>query len=370
MMNKILMCIAWLSVFLMAGLCGCDNKLGEKIPDDYFDDQNGGLAASYIFKKGDDNYSCFRIPALVKTTNGVLLAFAEARKNSCSDAGDIDMVLKRSEDGGKSWSDMVVLWDEGEHTCGNPAPVVDEQTGDIHLLACLDNDRVFVLSSTDNGVKWSEPREITSTVKKENWTWYATGPVHGIQLKKGTNAGRLVVACDHTGDAHTIYSADHGETWKLGGITEHPVFHPNESTVAELSDGRLMLNMRCSNSNNRRLTSVSDDGGMSWSTPQVNETLIDPVCQGSSYSATSADGVHRLFFANPAHESSRRNMTLRLSTDDGKTFSKSYTVYTEFAAYSDMTLLDDDRMAMLYERGAADANEGIVFEIIPLSNLN
>lgn len=360
----------WLSAVFVAGLFGCDNELGEKIPDDYFDDQNDGLVAPYIFQKGYNDYSCFRIPALVKATDGSLLAFAEARKNDCSDDGDIDMVLKRSEDGGQSWSDMMVLWDDGENTCGNPAPVVDEQTGAIHLLMCLNNDRVFVMSSSDHGVQWSEPKEITSSVKQSGWTWYATGPVHGIQISNGAYAGRLVVACDHTGDAHTIYSDDHGETWKLGGITEHSVYRPNESTVAELSDGRLMLNMRCPNSDNRRLVSISEDGGLSWSTPVVDENLIDPVCQGSLFSAVTASGEHHLFFANPAHESRRRNMTLRLSTDNGTTFSKSYVVYPEFAAYSDMTLIDDGHIAMLYERGASDANEGIAFEIIPLANLN
>ena len=152
-----------------------------------------------LFKAGDSEYACFRIPAIVKTEQGTLLAFAEARKQDCSDTGDIDLVLRRSEDGGKTWGPMRVVWDSGNHVSGNPAPVVDRETGTVWLLATWnlgtdqesriidqtskDTRRIFVRHSTDDGQSWSEAREITSSVKLPSWTWYATGPVHGIQLK-------------------------------------------------------------------------------------------------------------------------------------------------------------------------------------------
>lgn len=347
----------------------CDNELGERIPDDYFNRDKNDLDAPYIFQKGYEGYACYRIPALVKTTEGNLLAFAEARKDDCADDGNIDLVLRRSVDSGETWSDMVVIWDAGDNTAGNPAPVVDEITGDIHLLMCLNNDQVYVTRSADEGISWSEPENITASVKKDNWTWYATGPVHGIQIKKGTHAGRLVIPCDHTGNSHAIYSDDHGTTWKLGGVTSHPVFRPNECTVAELSNGDLLLNMRCPNSDKRRLLSRSSDGGLSWSTPEVHQTLIDPVCQGSMLTFTDTDDRSILLFANPAHETRRRNMTLRVSYDDGQTYPKEQLLYGEFAAYSDMALLDPNNLAMLYERGVSDANEGIAFEVISLDNL-
>ena len=134
-----------------------------------------------IFQKGQDGYACFRIPAIVKSKNGTLLAFAEARKNSCSDTGNIDLVLKRSEDGGKTWSSTITIWDDGDNVCGNPAPVVDQKTGRILLVSCWnlgedhekeiidktskDSRRIYVLYSDNDGKSWSTPKDITSSVK-------------------------------------------------------------------------------------------------------------------------------------------------------------------------------------------------------------
>ena len=156
---------------------------------------------NYIFKSGTEGYNTYRIPSMVTTSSGVVLAFAEGRKNNSSDSGDIDIVLKRSSDGGNSWGDMIVIRDDGFNVCGNPSPVIDERNGKIFLLSTwnrgedteseiinttsIDTRRVFVMSSEDEGLTWSEPTEITQSVKKPNWTWYATGPVHGIQIKKG-----------------------------------------------------------------------------------------------------------------------------------------------------------------------------------------
>ena len=167
----------------------------------------------YLFKSGTEGYQCFRIPAIVTTTEGTLLAFAEGRKKGCSDTGNIDLVMKRSEDNGKTWSNLLVIRDDGENVCGNPAPVVDESTGTIHLLSTWnlgedpekkiiegnskDTRRVFVMESGDDGKSWSSPLEITSSVKQDHWTWYATGPCHGIQLKEGPHRDRLIIPCDH-----------------------------------------------------------------------------------------------------------------------------------------------------------------------------
>ena len=195
---------------------------------------------NYVFKQGMEGYNCFRIPAIVKTTNGTLLAFAEARKKSCSDTGDIDLVLRRSTDGGNNWSKIQVVWDDGLNVCGNPAPVVEEESGTVFLLLTWnlgsdherdiiaqkskDSRRIFVTQSVDEGKSWSKPDQITSTTKQENWTWYATGPVHGIQLAKNRNhKGRLVIPCDHIEAetkhyySHIIYSDDKGKA-ALGDI--------------------------------------------------------------------------------------------------------------------------------------------------------
>src|SRR5262249_44083222 len=150
------------------------------------------------FISGTDGYHTYRIPAIVVTTNETILAFCEGRKNSPNDSGKIDLLLKRSTDGGKSWSAQQIIRSDGENVCGNPAPVVDETTGAIWLLmtwslgtdgereigngTSKDTRRVFVTHSDDHGVTWAKPREITTSVKKPDWRWYATGPANGIQL--------------------------------------------------------------------------------------------------------------------------------------------------------------------------------------------
>ncbi len=207
----------------------------------------------YLFKSGTEGYHTFRIPAIVTTLNGHILAFAEGRKNGGSDTGNIDIVMRKSKDNGKTWSGLKVIWDQGKDVCGNPAPVVDKTTGTIFLLTTWnlgkdheseiihqtskDTRRIFILQSTDDGESWSLPEEITRSVKKENWTWYATGPCQGVQLEKGSNKGRLVIPCDHIEAetnkyySHTIYSDDHGKTWELGGST--PQDQVNECAIAE-----------------------------------------------------------------------------------------------------------------------------------------
>lgn len=339
---------------------------------------------NYLFESGMEGYECFRIPAIVTTTNGTLLAFAEGRKNGCSDTGDIDLVMKRSSDQGQSWSKLMVIWDDGDHVCGNPAPVVDEKTGEIHLLSTWnhgkdreaeiidgrskDSRRVFFLSSDDDGISWSEPKEITRNVKKENWTWYATGPCHGIQLQNEANKGRLIIPCDHIEAgtkryySHVIYSDDHGQSWKLGGST--PRDQVNECTVAELSDGELVLNMRnYDRSQKSRKVSFSDDGGISWSDLQSDPVLIEPICQASML-MVQREKSNQLYFLNPAHEDERRLMTLRASNDGGKSWKSSRVLYDGPAAYSDLSLLADGWLACLYEAGIKSPYQGIVIHLV------
>ena len=338
---------------------------------------------NYLFESGTEGYEYFRIPAIINTTKGTILAFAEGRKNGRSDTGDIDLVMKRSEDNGKTWSELVVIWDDGENVCGNPAPVVDKKTGTIHLLSTWnlgedhereiidktssDTRRVFVMSSSDDGLTWSESKEITGSVKLENWTWYATGPCHGIQLKKGPHKGRLLIPCDHieAGSkkyySHTIYSDDHGKSWVLGGTT--PQDQVNESTVAEMPDGRVMLNMRnYDRSQKSRKVAFSRDGGESWSDISADHTLIEPICQASLLMVIGEDNTHTLLFSNPADQEKRQRMTLRISWDAGSTWTKSLVLHDGPAAYSDLTRLSNGNLGCFYEAGHSNPYEGIVFQ--------
>lgn len=329
-----------------------------------------------VFRSGEDGYHTYRIPAVLVTKKGTLLAFCEGRRNSRSDTGDIDLLLKRSSDGGRTWSSTITVADFGPDTIGNPAPVVDRKTGTIWLLLTSNpgsnhekqilektssgTRTVWVTHSKDDGLTWAKPVEITAAVKKPDWTWYATGPGNGIQLR----SGRMVIACDHNrGGAterysHVIYSDDQGATWKLGGSAGPQC---NESTIAELRDGTLQLNMRSYHGKNRRAISHSRDGGMTWSEPVLDETLIEPVCQASLIRF----GKRYLLFSNPA-STKRENMVVRISRDGGKSWIASKTVHGGPTAYSNLVELRGGLVGLLYEKGVTSPYEMISFGRFPL----
>ncbi|HRX11535.1 MAG TPA: sialidase family protein [Draconibacterium sp.] len=336
-------------------------------------------AFNYIFKSSTDGYATFRIPAIVMSKSGKLLAFAEGRVNGSSDTGDIDLVMRSSDDGGKTWSSLKVIWNDGDNVCGNPAPVVDFETGIIHLLLTWnlgsdhepeiidgkskDTRRVFVTTSNDEGKSWTEPKEITSSVKKKNWTWYATGPCHGIQLKYSAYKNRLVIPCDHIEAgtkkyfSHIIYSDDNGKKWQMGGTT--PQDQVNECAVAELPDGKLLLNMRnYDRTQKARKISFSEDGGLNWSAIQSDKALIEPICQAS---ILFTEKNEMLWFLNPASETSRVNMTLKASHDFGLTWENAKILHAGPSAYSDLTLINQNTIGCLFEGGILNPYEGIAF---------
>ncbi len=349
-------------------------------------------ALSEVFVSGKDGYHTYRIPAMVVTTNKTVLAFCEGRKNSGADSGDIDLVLKRSTDGGATWSPQQLIWSDNTNTCGNPTPVVDQNTGVIWLLMtwnsgadkedkinyreARDTRRVFVSHSADDGLTWSPPEEITASVKKPEWGWYATGPGNGIQLSRGKYRGRLVIPANHSTSAlrtnsatvptfsHVIYSDDHGKTWHLGGNEEEKT---NESAVAELSDGSLLHNMRSYHKQNRRAVATSKDGGMTWSPVRLDQTLIEPICQGSLVRGTwPEDGKSRLLFSNPA-SLKRDHLTVRVSYDEGATWATSKLIFEGPSAYSSLAMLPDKSVGCLFECGKKKAYETISLAKFPLS---
>jgi sialidase-1 len=338
---------------------------------------------SPVYVSGQDGYHTYRIPALAVSPSGTLLAFCEGRKNSRSDSGDIDLLLKRSRDRGKTWTPQSVVWDDSTNTCGNPAPVVDRETGTIWLLTTWnrgedrereiierksrDTRRVFVTSSKDEGLTWSEPKEITEVVKARNWTWYATGPGAGIQLQRGKFRGRLLIPCDHIEVktkryfSHVIYSDDHGVTWKLGGRTPGP--QVNECQVVELNDGRLLLNMRnYDRANHERQIAFSTDGGLNWTDQRPEHALPEPICQASIRRCGDS-----ILFSNPADTRERINLTVRLSRDEGRTWSASRTLHRGPSAYSDLANLGGGLAACLYEEGMKSPYETITFACFQLA---
>lgn len=327
-----------------------------------------------LFSAGADGYHTFRIPALLVTPRGTLLAFCEGRKHGRGDSGDIDVVYKRSSDGGRTWSQLQLLWDDGPNTCGNPCIVAEARSGTLWLLMThnLGSDSesdivagksrgtrtVWIASSNDDGRTWSRPKEITAAVKKPEWSWYATGPGVGIQLRNG----RLLIPCDHKADggktrrSHVIYSDDGGKTWTIGGIVGPDC---NECQAAELSDGSVLLNIRTYRPNHfRRLIARSNDGGRSFTPPEEDRALIDPVCQASLLAVPGRRG--ELLFSNPA-STRREHLTVRLSSDDGHSWSHARRLHEGPAAYSCLAVLPDGSFACLYEGGSRHPYEAIFF---------
>lgn len=335
-----------------------------------------------VFVSGRDGYHTYRIPAVIQAKNGDLLAFCEGRRSSGGDSGDIDLLQKRSRDGGRTWSAAQVVWDDAANTCGNPCPVLDETTGTLWLLLThnLGTDRereiaartakgtrtVWVTQSQDHGATWAPPVEITGTTKNPAWTWYATGPGVGIQIKHGPHAGRLVIPCDHNYDdaetkthlsgSHTIHSDDHGKTWQLGGVIRPKV---NECQVAELFDGRgtLLMNMRSNHRRNVRAQATSTDGGVTWTPPVDAAPLVEPVCQAS---LIRHEAARLLVFSNPA-ATTRVQLTVRASADDGRTWRDLAELHRGPSAYSSLVALGATDVGCLYERGEKRAYELITF---------
>lgn len=340
---------------------------------------------NYIYNQGTDGFEVYRIPAIVKSKSNTLLAFAEARKaRSNGDSGDIDLVVKRSSDNGKTWSKQITIWNDGQNTCGNPVPIVDDR-GRIHLLMTWnfqtdkwgaitngtgeDSRRPYYTYSDDDGITWAQPVEITSSVKKEKWDWYATGPCHGIQIQKGIHKGRLVApnyfttreSGKVTSYSHIIYSDDYGKTWKLGEPT--PVGGVGECSVAEIGEGTLMLNMRADEGFYRK-SCTSIDGGLTWSSPQISIDQIDCKCQGSILSIGGA-----VFLSNAASATERINMTIKKSTDNGKNWKGQYTVYEGNSGYSDIVELSDSQIAIIYEGGEKRYTDGLAFKVVSIKSI-
>lgn len=334
----------------------------------------GELKQQVIWKRGEGGYHTYRIPALAQTTQGVLLAFCEGRKDGGGDAGEIDLVMKRSLDNGATWSDMQVVVSEAGMTCGNPCPVVDRETGTIWMPFCKNladgpetmicegkaPRTVWLTWSEDAGQSWAEPIEITKDVKDPSWTWYATGPGHGIQLQ----SGRLLIPCDHIVGvqfdrhrdpyhSHVIYSDDHGKSWQIGGRVQTGT---NECEVAEFEDGTVYINCRNYVGDKRRASALSTDGGQTFGDFKWEEALVEPICQAS----VLAVGNNRLLFANPA-STTRENLTVRISNGAGQSWSAGSRLHKGPAAYSDLVLQPNGQVGCLYECGKEKPYEQLVY---------
>ena len=338
-----------------------------------------------LFERGQDGYFCFRIPAIVETNDGTLLAFAEGRRDTgCDDSGNIDTVLRRSHDGGHTWGPVEVVFDAGVDTAGNPTPVVDAETGRIALItthnpALNHNLRTpYLQYSEDDGVTWSDPEDIGEDITDPSWEkWFATGPGAGLQLEHGPDAGRMVIGMNHEGyifgsesyetGASLAYSDDGGLTWQHGAQADFDPdeLKPQELSLAELPDGQILVSAReqHGSAEGTRAFATSSDGGESFDGTFENDPdLATPVSQGAITSFVDDQGRDRVLYAGESHPRARMVLSVRSSFDGGQTWQtpqEGRVVNWGNAAYSDLLVRSDSTLALLYETGEEDAYQEI-----------
>jgi sialidase-1 len=349
-----------------------------------------------LFQAGVDGYTRYRIPGLVITRQGTLLAYCEGRMGSSGDWNKQDHFLRRSTDGGRTWEARRQVAHFGPavpknpaavaqklgtgpaagQTVDNPTAIAETKSNAVHFLYCVEYQRAFWMLSDDDGKTFSAPVDITSAFEKfrpeYDWKVFAIGPNHGIQLANG----RLVVAVwlsEGTGDqAHrpsvtsVIYSDDGGKTWDRGDIalpnTDEWV-NPNESVLIQLADGSVMLNGRTESKTHRRLITVSKDGATGWSKPRFQDELLEPICMGAiTRVSMEPNGRNRILFSNPdtLEKSSgkaepgmrrdRKNLSLKLSYDEGASWTVNKVLEPGRSGYSDLAVGPDGTIYCFYER--------------------
>ncbi|MFA5204458.1 MAG: sialidase family protein [Lentisphaeria bacterium] len=337
----------------------------------------GPLHQQVLFQAREGGYHTYRIPGLALTAKGTLLAHCEARRDSPWDYGQMDILVRRSTDGGATWTPPAVLIPGEDKNVANTVLIPDRDTGGLHLLYCRDYKRCFYAHSTDDGLTFSPPVEITDVFEQYrheyDWVLIATGPCHGLQLR----GGRLLVpvwlstSVDQRPTlVSVIYSDDRGAHWRRGPVIVKDgdgqgVNNPMEAVAVELRDGRVLLNVRNAAPAQRRAVAVSPDGVTGWTPFRFDPQLREPFCLGSICRLPGPDGG--LVWANPDNltrsgqpgtekvgGSDRKNLTVRLSEDDGQTWAHSRVLEPGWSGYSDLAALPGGTVCCLYESGCVN----------------
>ena len=332
-----------------------------------------------LFKIGDHGYNLYHIPGIAVTAKGTVLAWCEARVNVGHDWDDIDILLRRSTDDGVTWSEAKKIvqvdgpikknpfalrlkrTDPNTVTYNNPVMIADRD-GTVHMVFCLEYMRAFYQRSDDDGITWSKPVEITKIFepfrKDYDWKVLATGPNHGIQLKNGRLLVPVWLSTGTGGNAHrpsvtaTIFSDDAGKTWQASEIAvpcTDEFVNPNETVAIQLDDGRVMLNVRNESKARRRIVVTSPDGATGWSEPVFQEDIVDPVCMAGLTRYTH-DGKNMLLFSNPDTLRGRRNVSVRISEDEGETWRVARSIEPGYSAYSDINVTPTGAILCFYGR--------------------
>jgi len=351
------------------------------------------LEKQELFTVGEDPaFKIYHIPGIVVTAKGSVLAWCEARRDG-SDWDDIQILLRRSTDDGKTWSPPQSIvnvpgpkkknafalqlkhTDPTTVTYNNPVLIADRD-GTVHMLFCLEYERCFYQRSTDDGLTWSQPTEITAAFdafkKHYDWKVLATGPNHSIQHKTGRLVVPVWLSTGTGGNAHrpsvtaTLYSDDQGQTWQAGDIAvpcTDEWINPNETVAIELNDGRVMLNVRSESKAHRRLITTSPDGATNWSTPKFDDALIEPICMAGIVRYQHA-GQSLILFSNPHNldggregkpepgkSRDRKNLSLKLSRDEAQTWPVNKLLEDGPSAYSDLAVTPAGTILCFYGAG-------------------
>lgn len=369
------------------------------------------LEKTELFTAGENGHKIYRIPGVVVTKKGTVLVYCEGRRKTAGDWDTIDLMLRRSTDGGKTFSEPVVVahvsgeihrnpvaierkqGQPNDVTYNNPVAIVDKN-GTVHFLFCIEYMRVFYMSSKDDGKTFTTPAEITKAFDSLRpgyaWRVVATGPGHGIQLSSGRLIVPSWVALGLQGNGHgpsantTLYSDDHGKTWhvKTLAIPDSPQFpSANETAAVELADGTVMLNARTPSKENRRAVTISKDGRGDWSAPRYQTDLPDPICMAGfvRHSTAKHGGKNRLLFSNPDNltradgkdqvSKDRKNVTVRLSYDEGATWPVKRALEPGPSGYSDLAVLGDGTVLCFYE-ASRNGSTGGAAERLVLARFN
>ena len=364
-----------------------------------------------LFKTGDDPaYKIYHIPGIIVTAKGTVLAWCEARKKG-GDWDDIRVLLRRSTDDGKTWSAPKILAevdgpitknpfslrmknvDPADVTYNNPVLIADRD-GTVHGVFCIEYMRCFYTRSTDDGVTWSKPVEITGAFegfrKSYDWKVLATGPDHSIQLRSGRLIVPVWLSTGTGGNAHrpsvtaTIYSDDKGESWHAGEIAvpcTDEWINPNETVAVELADGSVMLNVRSESKAHRRIVTVSKDGATGWSKPRFDDALLEPICMAGivRYSTENPGGKNRILFSNPDNleradgkaeagkNRDRKNVSVKLSYDEAQTWPVNKTIEPGASMYSDIAVTHAGTILCFYGRGT---KPGFAGDALTLARFN
>jgi sialidase-1 len=356
-----------------------------------------------LFRGGDGHYELYRIPGIVVTAKGTVIVYCEARKNAASDWGDIDILMRRSVDGGQTFAEPVRIADvpgpksknpvaaaknlgkAGEVTYNNPV-MIAEPDGRLHLLFCLEYFRCFLSHSDDDGVTWSPAEEITKAFEafrpEYDWKVLATGPGHGVAMQSGRLVVPVWLSTGTGGHAHrpssvsVIVSDDHGQNWMRGPIivaTTDQTPNPSETVAAELSDGSLLLSVRNESARHRRLLSRSSNGFDNWSAPTFHPQLFEPICMAGLLSVAH-DNRRVLIHVGPDSSDAapplkpinevvtgggkslpRRNLSLQVSRDDAGSWSERVALEPGRSGYCDLAWHPSGAVLCLFESGFKDA---------------